>query len=100
MAFPNEKELKNIREKLEKIEPSRLLPRNASKADKLKFALCQKFVVYLLEHNISQAELARNLNMDTARLNEIVKYKIDLFTVDKLIEFAQRLDPNLEISVA
>lgn len=100
MAFPNEKELKKIREKLETIEPSRLLPRNASKADKLKYALCQKFVVYLLDHNISQAELARNLNMDTARLNEIVKYKIDLFTVDKLIEFAQRLDPNLEINVA
>jgi len=100
MTFPNEKELKKIREKLEKVEPSRLLPRNASKADKLKYALCQKFVVYLLEHEISQAELARNLNMDTARLNEIVKYKIDLFTVDKLIEFAQRLDPNLEINVA
>jgi len=100
MAFPNEKELKKIREKLEKVEPSRLLPRNASKADKLKYALCQKFVVYLLEHEISQAELARNLNMDTARLNEIVKYKIDLFSVDKLIEFAQRLDPNLEINVA
>lgn len=100
MTFPNEKELKKIREKLEKVEPSRLLPRNASKADKLKYALCQKFVVYLLEHDISQAELARSLKMDTARLNEIVKYKIDLFTVDKLIEFAQRLDPNLEISVA
>jgi predicted XRE-type DNA-binding protein len=100
MTFPNEKELKKIREKLEKVEPSRLLPRNASKADKLKYALCQKFVVYLLEHDISQVELARNLNSDTARLNEIVKYKIDLFTVDKLIEFAQRLDPNLEINVA
>jgi predicted XRE-type DNA-binding protein len=100
MTFPNEKELKKIREKREKVEPSFLLPRNASKADKLKYALCQKFVVYLLEHDISQAELARNLNMDTARLNEIVKYKIDLFTVDKLIEFAQRLDPNLEINVA
>jgi predicted XRE-type DNA-binding protein len=100
MAFPNEKELKKMREKLEKAEPSHLLPRNASKADKLKYALCQKFVIYLLDHNLSQAELARNLNMDTARLNEIVKYKIDLFTVDKLIEFAQRLDPNLEINVA
>ena len=100
MTFRNEKELKKIREKLKKVEPSRLLPRNASKADKLKYALCQKFVVCLLEHDISQAELARNLNMDTARLNEIVKYKIDLFTVDKLIEFTQRLDPNLEINVA
>ena len=100
MTFPNEKELKKIREKLEKLDASHLLPRNASKADKLKYGLCQKFVIYLLEHDISQAELARNLNMDTARLNEIVKYKIHLFTVDKLIDFAQRLDPNLEINVA
>lgn len=100
MAFPSEKELKKIRERLEQVEPSHLLPQNASKADKLKYALCQKFVVYLLENKISQADLARKLSMDTSRLNEIVKYKIDLFTVDKLIEFAQRLDPNLEINVA
>lgn len=100
MAFPNERDLKKIRERLEQVEPSYLLPKNASKVDKLKYALCQKFVVYLLENKISQAELARKLSMDTARLNEIVKYKIDLFTVDKLIEFAQRLDPNLEINVA
>lgn len=100
MAFPNEKELKKIRENLAKAEPSYLLPEDATKADKLKYVLCQKFVVYLLEHKISQTELARRLDMDTARLNEIVKYKIDLFTVDKLIDFAQRLDPNLEINVA
>lgn len=100
MAFPDKKELKRVRKKLENAIPSHLLPQNASQAEKLKFALCQKFVVYLLENDISQADLARNLNMDPARLNEIVKYKIDLFTVDKLIEFAQRLDPNLEINVA
>jgi predicted XRE-type DNA-binding protein len=100
MAFPNDKELKMIREKLEKVDPSHLLPKNASKTDKLKYVLCQKFVVYILEHQISQADLARKLKMDTARLNEIVKYKIDLFTVDKLLEFAQRLDPDLEIKVA
>ncbi len=79
MAFPSEKDLKKIRERLEKVEPSYLLPENASKVDRLKYALCQKFVVYLLQHKISQAELARRLSMDTARLNEIVKYKIHLF---------------------
>ncbi len=100
MAFPNEKELKRMRESLEKAEPSYLLPENATKTDKLKYVLCQKFVVYLQKNKISQAELAKKLDMDTARLNEIVKYKINLFTVDKLIEFTQRLDPNLEINVA
>ncbi|HXH29354.1 MAG TPA: XRE family transcriptional regulator [Bacteriovoracaceae bacterium] len=100
MAFPNTKVLKNMRVKLEKAEPSYLLPENATQTDKLKYRLCQKFVIYILKNKVSQAELARRLDMDTARLNEIVKYKIDLFTVDKLIEFTQRLDPNLEISVA
>ena len=100
MTFPNEAKLKKIREGLDKAEPSYLLPENATKADILKYALCQKFVVHIQENKISQADLAKQLNMDTARLNEIVKYKINLFTVDKLIEFAQRLDPNLEIKVA
>ena len=50
MAFPSEKELKSIRAKLEKAEPSRTLPKNASKADRLKYELCEKFVSYLLKH--------------------------------------------------
>ena len=49
---------------------------------------------------MSQAELARQLNMDPARLNEIVKYRIDLFTIDKLLEFAEVLDPDTKIEVA
>jgi predicted XRE-type DNA-binding protein len=100
MAFPSEKELEKIREKLEKADPSYALPQNATKVEKLKYNLCQKFVIYILENKISQVELAKQLDMDTARLNEIVKYKIHLFTVDKLIEFATRLDPNLDIKVA
>lgn len=47
MGFPSEKELKSIRKKLEKAEPSYMLPKNASKADQLKYKLCEKFVIYL-----------------------------------------------------
>ena len=100
MTFPSEEKLKKIRESLDNAEPSYLLPENATKVEILKYALCQKFVVYIQETKISQADLAKKLNMDTARLNEIVKYRINLFTVDKLIDFAQRLDPNLEIKIA
>ncbi len=100
MAFPDEKELKKIRKKLEKADPSLSLPKNATQVERFKYALCQKFVIYLLEHKVSQAELARSLDMDPARLNEIIKYKISLFTIDKLVEFTQRLDPELEIYVA
>jgi len=100
MGFPSEKELKTIRRRLEKVEPSRLLPKNASKADRLKFRLCEKFVIYLSEHKMTQAKLATRLMVDPSRINEIVKYRIDLFTVDKLMDLAERLDLDLDVRVA
>ena len=76
MTFPSEKELEKIREKLDKADPSYLLPENATKAEKLKYELCKKFVVYIRKNKVTQLELSKQLNIDPARLNEIVKYKI------------------------
>jgi len=100
MGFPSEEKLKQMRARLEKAVPSRTIPKNASTADRLKYKICEKFVRHLLDNKLSQAELARQLNMDPARLNEIVKYRIDLFTVDKLLEFAEVLDPDTKVEVA
>ncbi len=100
MGFPSNEKIKKMKALLEKAEPSRTLSKNASTAERVKYKICEKFAAYILDNNISQAELARQLNMDPARLNEIVKYRTDLFTIDKLIEFAERLDPKFEIEVA
>ena len=100
MGFPNKSELKKMRTRLAKVEPSRTLPENASKADRMKYKLCEKFVIYLMENKMSQAQLARELRVDPARINEIVKYRIDLYTVDKLMELAERLDFEFEVLVA
>ncbi|HWU43267.1 MAG TPA: XRE family transcriptional regulator [Bdellovibrio sp.] len=100
MGFPNEKELKKIRAKLSKVEPSRMLPKNASKADYVKYKLCEKFVIYLTESDMTQAQLAKKLKVDPSRINEIVKYRIDLYTVDKLMDLAERLDLDFDVDVA
>ena len=100
MGFPSERKLKEMRSKLAKAEPSRGLPENASTVERVKYKICEKFVRYLLKHELSQAELARQLKMDPARLNEIIKYRIDLFTIDKLLELAEVLDPKIKIEVA
>lgn len=100
MGFPSEKELKSIRAKLAKVEPSRLLPKNASKADQLKYKLCEKFVAYLLQHKMTQVQLAKKLKVDPSRINEIVKYRIDLFTVDKLLDLAEKLHLDVDVNVA
>jgi len=100
MGFPSEKKLKKMRARLEKSDPSRTLPDNATTVQKIKYKICEKFALHLMEHDLSQAELARQLHMDPARLNEVVKYKIDLFTIDKLIEFAEKLDARFTFEVA
>lgn len=100
MGFPSERELKGVRSKLERAEPSRLLPKDASKADRVKYKLCEKFVVYLLDHKMTQAQLAKKLKVDPSRVNEIVKYRIDLYTVDKLMDLAERLELDFEVEVA
>ena len=100
MGFPSEKKLKEMRAKLAMVEPSRGLPENASTVERVKYKICEKFVRYLLDNSLTQAELARKLKMDPARLNEIIKYRIDLFTIDKLIELAEHLDPKIKVDVA
>ena len=100
MGFPSSKELQKIRKKLSKSEPTRPLPKDASKVDRLKYDLCKQFVKYLIKHKVTQKELAKDLGIQPARLNEIVKYRIDLFTVDRLLSYAELLRPNLKVTVA
>lgn len=100
MGMPSKKELDRIRKLLENEEPSRGLPENPTQVEVAKYKICEKFVIYLNAHDMSQAELARKLEIDPARMNEIVRYRINLFTLDKLAEFAERLDPNFKLEVA
>lgn len=99
MSFPNEKQIKKMRDKLASVEPSYLLSNNADKIQILKYKICEKFVAYLINNNLNQAQLSRKIGIDKARINNIVKYKIDQFTLDKLMEYAILIDPELDIKI-
>lgn len=100
MPFPSEKELRRVRRKLEKSEPSLGLPDDATELEVLKYELCQKFVAHIVLNKMTQLELAQQLDIDPPRMNDIVKYRIKHFTLDRLYELTKRLDPNLKISIA
>lgn len=100
MPFPSEKELKRVRKKLEKAEPSLGLPEDATELEVLKYELCQKFVAHIVLNKLTQLQLANKLDIDPARMNDIVKYRIKHFTLDRLYELTKRLDPNLKLSIA
>lgn len=101
MAFPSDKEIQEVLKKLENVEPTFVLDRkNASAVDKIKYDLCREFVDYILSNEISQVELADKLGIDKARVNKIIKYRIEVFTIDKLLSLLNIIKPSKELRVS
>lgn len=100
MSFPNDKEIQEVLKNIKDDDFSLVLPDDASNVDRTKYELCQKFVSYLLDHNMSQAELSRKLNVDRSRINWIVKYRIEKFSIDRLYELWILIDPDFQLKAS
>ena len=97
--FPSEKELNEARKALAKAPGARMLPRNASPVERLKFSLCEKFVIYLLDHKLSQRELAEKLGIDESLVSKIIHYNFDDFTIDRLVKYLSILYPRADLKI-
>ncbi len=97
--FPSEKELKEVRDKLEKGPATRMLSPNASPVERLKFSLCEKFVSYLLDHQLTQRQLAEEIGIDESLVSKIVHYNFDDFTLDRLIKYLSILFPKADLEI-
>jgi len=101
MSFPSNNEIQEILKELDGVEPTFVLDRkNASPVDKIKYDLCREFVIYMVSNKISQVELADRLGIDKARVNKIIKYRIDVFTIDKLLGLLNIIKPSSELKVS
>jgi predicted XRE-type DNA-binding protein len=79
---------------------SSVLPADASLADHLKHDLCEQISRYKQKKRLKQKELANLLGIHEARISEIVHYKIEKFTADKLIQFIEMLNPRAHVKVS
>jgi predicted XRE-type DNA-binding protein len=100
MGYPTRKEIEEILNSISEDDYSMILPEDASKVDQIKYQLCKRFVCYLLDTKITQSELARILDVDRSRVNWIIKYRIEHFTIDRLYELLNKLDPTLELKIS
>jgi predicted XRE-type DNA-binding protein len=100
MRYPTNDQIEEILNAVSDDDFVEILPVNASNVDKVKYQLCKKFVSYILKEQITQAELSRRLGIDRSRINWIVKYKIEHFTIDRLYELLEKLDPSIELKVS
>lgn len=97
--FPSEKELNEVRTKLDKGPASRMLSPNASSVDRLKYSLCEHFVAYLLDNKLSQRELADKIGIDESLVSKIVHYNFEDFTIDRLVKFLSALLPTADLEI-
>lgn len=100
ISWPEENELLKIRSELEsdKVIGSSVLSKDASALDQFKFKLCEIILVYRKKSGLKQKELAAVIGVDEARMSEILHYKIDKFTSDRLQEYVQIIYPNVKFT--
>ena len=97
--FPSDRELKEVRAALDKGPATRMLPPNPSPVERLKFSLCEQFVSHLLDHKLTQRELAEKIGIDESLMSKIVHYNFDDFTIDRLVKYLSVLFPKAELEI-
>lgn len=100
MSFPSESELKKIRKKLKKTSGTLMLPPNPTPLEKFRWDICQKFVIYKHEKNLTLEEMAEILGTDKAKLSKILRHRIESFSTDRLLTLLQIIYPKTELKVA
>lgn len=100
MGYPTRQQIEEVLNAISEDDYSVILPEDASKVDRIKYQLCRRFVIYLLDKKITQSELSRILDVDRSRVNWIIKYRIEHFTIDRLYELLNKLDPTIELRVS
>jgi predicted XRE-type DNA-binding protein len=99
MKYPNTKQINDLLNSMSDDEFSVLIPDDATDVEKIKFELCKNFIIYLREHKMSQVELANLLGVDKSRINWIVKYRIEHFSIDYLYSLLKQLNPKIELKI-
>ncbi|CAG8769641.1 10984_t:CDS:2, partial [Ambispora leptoticha] len=67
------------------------LPENPTPLEQAKYEICKQVVSYKLDTKISTEEMAQKLQLSKDETEDILYYRIDYFTLDRLVSYATRL---------
>ena len=100
MGFPNKRELKKIRKKLEKSPGFLMLDPDADELVKFRFEICQELLKYGQRKKMTAVEMAKILGITTADMSRIFNHRIEKFSTDKLIKLLSKIKPDYRLKVA
>ena len=67
------------------------LPKDASLEEKMKYSLCKLFVRFIVKNDILAVDLSEMLKLPKTRISDIMNYKTEKYTVDRLLSYAWKL---------
>jgi len=100
MGFPSEKELKRVRKLLKNVEGTRIVGEEGTKVERLKFSICQGFLGFFQDSEMSQKEFSILLGIDEALTSKLLNCRIEVFTLDRLLKLYEIIYPDYKIEIA
>ena len=100
MGSPSKKKLAEMDKKLRNLDGTRMVGPSSTPMERFRWDLCQNLVRYMVEKELSQVEISKLLEIDQARVSEIVNHRIDKVSTDKLIEYNERINPKVQFKIA
>src|ERR1043165_2545577 len=68
-----------------------VLSKNTTPLQKSKHELCKEILIYQRKHKLTDEELAEKMELTLAETDDILHYRIDYFTLDRLMTYANKL---------
>ena len=75
------------------------LPENPTALERSKYDICQKILAYQQKHKLTDKEISQRINLTRGEAEDILFCRIDYFTLDRLITYANELFEPLEIKI-
>ena len=91
--------LKKVEDPNYQREINRALPPNANSLQVAKYKLCKQMLVYQQENKLRDEEIAKKIKLTVAEVEDILFCEIEKFTLDRLVEYAERLFSSTEIKL-
>jgi hypothetical protein len=89
MSYPDKDRIYKVLDRIEKgkIKPTRLIGKDSSPIDKMKFNVCQKIIKFKRINEYSNKELAEIIDVGPAVISRVLHCQIDRFKVDSLLSY-------------
>ena len=99
VKWPSAKQFEQARKEASTGIASKLLPKNASHSDILKYLICEKLIIHKHKMMITTRQLSEDIGIKESSMNKILHYHNDDFTINRLLGYLSKVYPDFQIRI-